>query len=452
MSVGTARAARHSQRRGERATSLFLTVCLCAVCAQVALERGNATWRRLGWIVCLTADRSAIDLRDLRLNSSHLFVHRTAETISMRADDRALLVPARMMPGQPGVLVTFQLPNESGQDAIDRYYRITGNRSEAPSKLLPLPVRTESRKLRIDQDEFDSAADSLSLNTEEWSGRRKEERATALTTDSVQLFALGFNDAAFELERKTGACARFSQMAGAFGDMPNALPVQRVSRLADILPVLLVSPSRSVWVVSHGGHDGTYGSDSRSDVIAFLRHLHESVEQLSTLILFGCDLAQAVLSEVRHVLCPELEGPLRFHLLAFHDPIYGTNCNAADLMRSMLSEDLRFCNIHASQDARDTMRAHRADARRLFQQMGVRPLAEQGFTKLEKLSFVEQALVLCTVRNEELPAQEANDAEFVPCSVYLHFLDKFGRVIGAGADVDANAEIIAGLAGLGSSA
>lgn len=187
-------------------------------------------------------------------------------------------------------------------------------------------------------------------------------------------------------------------------------------------------------------------SDSRSDVIAFLRHLHDSVEQLNALVLFGCDIGQAVLSEVRHRLCPELDSALRFHCLAFHQHVYGDNCNAADLMRSMLSEDMRFIGAGSSQNGRANLRSHRADAHIVFGQVGARAVATQGFTKLEKLNFVEQALVVCSVPNVGLPAQEVDDAGFCPCSVYLHFLDKFGRVIGAGAELDANADIIAALA------
>lgn len=243
----------HCQPFMRRSTDLSR---ISSVLCQLALSAGDATWRRLPHVHWLTTSRYTADLTGALLNSAHASAPLSADTVEVRPGDDMASILQHLRPGAPGVQWIPQLLNESGADAIKRYCAITGE--NPPGRLLSVPVRTSSQ-LRIGDQSFDLAADSLPLNSEEHKRHRQEERAAPAMV-SVQLFALGFNtDAAYETELRTGACARLSQMADAFVGQANALPVHRASRLADVLPVLLVNPSRSVWIVAHGSHDGSFG-------------------------------------------------------------------------------------------------------------------------------------------------------------------------------------------------
>ena len=442
----------NSKHECQKCRSLFWFGCsLCAVAslwcaAQLALEAGDAIWRQEECVEMMVEHRYMDQgLRGPCIDSSNLRTVRTGECIDIGSNARDIFhAPARFRPGAPGTFVVACLSNESPEASIARYCRLAG--MTPPDVVIDVPVQVQrpdgSTALRCSKEELDASSDTLKLNNDEHQRMHKEEKAPdTVVAPSVLLVALGFSGAESGTELQIGVSGRMSQLADVFTDVPGSLPIHSKHRLSDVMPLAFQQPTRTIWVSAHGRDDGAYGQESLSDVVKFLHDLHDNTTTVSTVVLFGCDVGSALLDSVRS-LCRDIGEPLRFHLVVFHAKVGASDSRAANLMRSLLSDDQRFEGQQGSSLGRTQLRRHRLQENESFDRFGASALAKQGFTQLDQLSFLQRALVLCTTPTDLSLHQRVGASvvpslpNFVPCSVYFPFLGDRGRVIGAGAEWD----------------
>ncbi len=314
--------------------------------------------------------------------------------------------------------------NEDTATALKRHLRITGQ--TAPDVILHAPVvNNRTGAVHIGKEVFDKRW--LCINEESFKQmqERYQRGAAALP---LLLIAFGFTPEEMKAEEQTGCTAELRGLAAAVG-VP--LVVVWCATASDVEQQLQLHPTHAVWMVAHGSDDGSYGPLSRAELVQLLDGISDSTECITTVVLFACSIAQALLDDVRQ-LCWTNERPLPFHLVAFHDVIYRDNRQIGELIRALF--------VRGAVKTPE-VKAQRLDIQQRFDNHGAKALAEQGFLDLSKLGVVEQALVLATVYIAPLHKSAAASAlvpviDFVPCSVYIPWIGNYGRVIGEGAAVD----------------
>jgi hypothetical protein len=359
----------------------------------------------------------------------------------------SFLLPAISKGTVPSEALTYLVAKQYGI-----YIRL--NLTFAPHHVSSDVKHVDGRTLLHTADGAHKHEEDIRLNATSHEAHREpdgESEPIALVT----LMAIGFNVNKNDInkandrliEETSGVTARLKQLAAAFTGV--TLTVHHSERLdtkeSDPLQLLMMQPTRTLFLVAHGNVNGRFGPHSLAQLMAFLIQLNECCSSLRVVVIYACDLSSPLLKAVRRVAI-EREAPWRFHVLAFHQRVFSNDQVSGDLLRSALSE-------RSSRERTPIMRSHREEIDRAFSTLVLPDLARSGFIQANNvLTSLERALMLCTKDRELTPPESKRDREAraiphtsgapatserigprlgVIASVYLTFLDEYGGFIGS---------------------